>query len=476
MNISVTNQRHIMQNLNTALKIKISITIIWVLISLLIAGGASEYFGEFIGVTVAINLPAIIYWLGFWIWGDAYFLRALKRIFRPMSLVMNFINLEIILRVFFAVVTLCFVVGVMNNIQKAIFTPSNLSSSNAMRNMDSTMNLINLALGIWAANWSYNFRKKNNKIGNSPDQYSAKKYKKTDRTTVYCLAFFILLAIVVGIKLGNQIPFIMGEGLGYLIVCYLVVRIFSKFTKYALNENRNCQFAIMLACVLLLYSNWSKIEEQADFNVFISEIKNTTPGNLSTTLINSKSKLGQRIATVIVKRDQLTAVLTDLDDERFAKALVPDTLRNASKIRELLILAQEKKLLALHANQKINDIYQSIMADKEKTIVSNTDIITAFWSGFERRFNEDKVTRYNYALAYSQAYDNLIKLYTLLLDAQNEYSVSDKSVVTFTNSYFSDQYNLYLKGFIDNSILISELSDKSKHKSEEMIKKIQKYN
>lgn len=56
---------------------------------MLVAGGASDNysgfsFPTFVGITAFLNLPSLLYWLGFWIWGEGYFIRTLIFPFRPL--------------------------------------------------------------------------------------------------------------------------------------------------------------------------------------------------------------------------------------------------------------------------------------------------------------------------------------------------------------------------------------------------------
>ncbi|MBI4031879.1 MAG: hypothetical protein HY370_09390 [Proteobacteria bacterium] len=88
--------------LEKSIKIKVAISIIWLVLTALIAGSTAEgysgfQFGTFLGVLVVLNLPVLIYWLGFWIWGNGYIWRVVKNSKRLFAIVVGvFVSLVII--------------------------------------------------------------------------------------------------------------------------------------------------------------------------------------------------------------------------------------------------------------------------------------------------------------------------------------------------------------------------------------------
>jgi len=91
-----------MADLTTSQKFRIALTVFWGLLSGLIAGGASnEYssfdFGTFIAVFVILNILSIIYWLGYWIWGDGYIFKAFSFLFSKIRQTVSVSSLFIIL-------------------------------------------------------------------------------------------------------------------------------------------------------------------------------------------------------------------------------------------------------------------------------------------------------------------------------------------------------------------------------------------
>ena len=58
-----------MPELTKAQKIKVALSLIWLILSFLISVSIYEEFSRLSGNFILINFPLLIYWLGFWIWG-----------------------------------------------------------------------------------------------------------------------------------------------------------------------------------------------------------------------------------------------------------------------------------------------------------------------------------------------------------------------------------------------------------------------
>lgn len=73
-----------MSAISKSLKIRISISTLWLMIgALVICVVADDSYSDFnitkfLFLLIALNLPLIIYWLGFWIWGEGYILNLCK--------------------------------------------------------------------------------------------------------------------------------------------------------------------------------------------------------------------------------------------------------------------------------------------------------------------------------------------------------------------------------------------------------------
>jgi hypothetical protein len=227
--------------------------------------------------------------------------------------------------------------------------------------------------------------------------------------------------------------------------------------------------------IALVGGNLTEIEDNRDAHAFMAEIKEATPENWLQKIQTSETKIGRGIATVLTEVSESQTVLVELDDDRFAEALSPKTLRNPEKISELLEMAKQKRLAAEQAPDKIEHIYQSVFAKKE-TLSSKMSISMSkpFWDGLLKGYNEQKPSTASFAKAYFDFYDNIIGMYAILLEQAGSYSVSDKSFVTFQNEKVIEAYNNYLSRLMDASDRIGKAAQNAVHKNEDALSKIQR--
>lgn len=88
-----------METISKSIKIKVSLSIIWVVLAMFVAGGAADSysgfkFSVFLGVTAILSLPLLLYWLGFWIWGDGYIRRIVLWPFSKFKKIRNSTSVE----------------------------------------------------------------------------------------------------------------------------------------------------------------------------------------------------------------------------------------------------------------------------------------------------------------------------------------------------------------------------------------------
>lgn len=90
MRIVKTRNQPNMGTLTKSLKVKVSLSVIWFVISFLIGlvfssdaspSGELLFFGF---IMIALNLPTLLYWLGVWIWGDGYLWRFVCQPFKSV--------------------------------------------------------------------------------------------------------------------------------------------------------------------------------------------------------------------------------------------------------------------------------------------------------------------------------------------------------------------------------------------------------
>jgi len=139
-----------------SVKIKVSLSIIWVLLTMLIAGAASNSysgfkFSSFLGGTVFFNFPIILYWLGFWIWGNGYVIRILPNT-KKITTLPNNKKLKGFLLAFLVFFVLGGIVGNMDDYYGLLFSGL---SERSQRNIEALLTLASFALVIYLSIRAY---------------------------------------------------------------------------------------------------------------------------------------------------------------------------------------------------------------------------------------------------------------------------------------------------------------------------------
>ncbi len=136
-------------------KIKISVCILWSIVTMLIAGGlAQEYssfnFLTFLGAFTVLNLPLLMYWLGFWIWGDGYIFKGISFLSKKIVFKKKSISKETVrktLSFIAAIFILTIVVGIVGALEDIFASISD--------NIGAAWNIIGVIGGVFLAIKTY---------------------------------------------------------------------------------------------------------------------------------------------------------------------------------------------------------------------------------------------------------------------------------------------------------------------------------
>lgn len=465
-----------MQQLTRSLKIKISISILWCVLTLLISGiiAGSEYsgfsFGAFLIFSVFFNLPLLVYWLGFWIWGDGYIIRVAKKLFK-------FLRVKKVTAAIMGLIVAGIVIKVSRLLAEALGLGSIGSNPRAQDNLDAVGNILLLILACWAGVKSYR-----RIMGGSAEDGVLHSQKQPFRlpsrkTTVICVLYVAVILWVAYAAYdfsSDGIASMTGYGVGSFIGAYFLVFLVSKFTPKLKDIKTRNQVAAGLAIVGMITGNFNLIVENNDTHAFVAEMKTATPENMLQKMQSSKTKIGQGFSAVMNELGEAQTALANLDDERFVVALNPETLRDRNKISELLEIARQRKQEAEQAPDKIDQKYQAVFLKKEELSKKMpSSMQESFWDGVQKSYDRNKPTVISTAKAYADFYDSVIGLYSILLEQAGSYSVSEKSFVTFNNDSAVQDYNAHLSKLVDASDRIGKASESAMRSNQEALSKMQ---
>jgi len=407
-----------MQNISKTFKIKISVSIIWAVLTLLFSGviageGYSGFnFGTFLACSVFFNLPSLFYWLGFWIWGDGY-------IFKTVGWLFKFLKIKKIVGVIIAFLAAGVVVSVLRLLGE-VLEGSFSGSDRTQRNLEAIGNLFLLFLMFWIGIKIYN------KWIGKDESLDTKNIllEKDTRRPVWQAAFVFSLFVVTFLWLtvevygfsSDGLVSMIGEVIGGFVGAYILIALINKFSKSPIQPKNRQYVAAFLVMITLFCSNLPKIPDARDAMDFVIEIKKATSSDDVLQIVYaSKTKIGRNIAPVLKEAQEISKVLADLDDERLSEVLSPETLRNPERIKKLLEIVKQKKTLAEQAPFKIERIYQSVFSKKEGLSSKMPDSMQSFWDGFLKSYNEQNiVSAVNRVLMQSQMNPLLLSITVML--------------------------------------------------------------
>jgi hypothetical protein len=461
-----------MKDLPKSLKVKISISILWaVLVELfsgLIAGDSYSgfSFGAFLGVSTALNFPLLIYWLGFWVWGEGYLFKTFKYIFGRFS---KYISIRKLIAFFLGLIAFALIsklaVSFIN-----LFGASSSASARYRDNVEALAEIGGVMFGAWAAVWTY----KRICRTESEKQTSEKKkiFPPLDKNTKILLLvyFFVILTfayVIYDLSAGGA-GYLFGNAIGVFLGAAIIMALASKFMKSPINEGKKLQATVAIAILLFVSNNGKEIIAAHDVKQFEMEMQAATPENWRDVINQSKTEIGQNMAAAIREFSKAAEIIANLDDEKFATVLSPDSLQNPEKI---LGAAKEKQTQCARAPAEIEKVYLDTFSKKEKFSRNMPKYMEQFWSSVEKTYNQEKPLTAAYIKAYANFYDNTVGMYEMLAAEKGAYTVSKDSVVTFSNNNVVDKYNAYFKGLAEASQKIAEITEGFKAKNKQVVEK-----
>lgn len=138
--------------LEKSIKIKIALSVIWGTLTFLFAFmlGSDSYshaFSTFLISFIILNLPLLIYWLGFWVWGNGFIFSFLRK--TPLNLLFSKRHARKILPLIASLIVFCTIstfFGALEDSYKNVFYNS---SARTVANIQAISNFIGLILSVW---------------------------------------------------------------------------------------------------------------------------------------------------------------------------------------------------------------------------------------------------------------------------------------------------------------------------------------
>lgn len=487
-----------MAELTKSQKIRISLTVVWAVVTALLSGLFSEgNFGPFLGIFVFLNLPTLLYWLGFWIWGDGYLLRLIswpfKKIFADKKEGQEASIGRKIFAVISAILVFMFVgtlIRVTEEAPKFIFP--NLSER-ALSNMEALGALSIFILAYLAARKIYLSvsRPKINKIQNLENNTKktlSKKQKVTSHiTTTVCI---ILAFVIIFISANEQqisAAFLLGEVIGASVLFGAIAMLI--IPKHWIKAPA-LSIVFMIASVLIGYPEYkeakdaryaaiSMIETIENEYIDAATAENIDEVQIGTVEVPSSNKMAPFINWVNQSRERGAAILLDYSNSfppDIENTLTPENLSNIVFIRKSK--ADILQILNTIPSYKgrIKNHFETIEQELEKLDV-NEELKTGALLGFRENMNSNIDSYYEYFEIQEAMLNEFLSLLSFMEDAFDTYEYDENGQIFFLYEHDIDKFNKLMASITNYVLLEQEWAQKVQRKELSTVKKLkEKYN
>lgn len=364
--------------LEKSIKIKIAISIIWFVLTALMAGGTAEgyggfQFGTFLGVLVVLNLPALIYWLGFWIWGNGYIWRVVKNSKRLLAIIVG---------IFVSLITIV-LIGKCEGMYAYLFPNY---SERALRNVEALHNILGLIFGVVVGVKAYQriYFGKAKLVTGTPAVPSEKRiYTHHERITAYGLiAFSLIVATIVSLiyytDITSGLAYQFGQLIGTALITYLLAVLINRFF-FRDKKDIALIFAVCFFLVTSInsYDLWSE--------------KKT-----STNATRAMAEVSQRDLTAALTGETSNAKLEgDFGELTPLMEIVSEARQESSELRKVLTDEAAKYGEDLFSSQNLSSMEK--MEELKQRLVQSAERIQKLSEQYEKVFDrvESKLQRSN---------------------------------------------------------------------------------
>lgn len=352
-----------MAELSKSQKIRISLTIIWGIITALFAGGAAQDYSSFnfltfLGVLVFLNLPTLLYWLGFWIWGDGYLFNAIswpfKKIFTNKKEGQEASIARKILAGFLAVLAFMLVAVLINVAEEAPKYIFLSFSERALRNVEALAAIMVLIIAVLAAGKTYRFvvGKKAEPTESKDNLPEIKLSKKHKIVSLIISATSIVLALMVVFIASNEqrisAAYLFGETVGAFILLGVLAMLFTPKKWMKAYQTPVLSVVFFAASIFICYPQYMEAKDARNAALSVADaieqeyISSLTAEDeedikLSKIELPSSNKMAPFMDWVNRTRQRAADILLDYANSfpaDFEEILSPDKLSDIASIRK----------------------------------------------------------------------------------------------------------------------------------------------
>lgn len=482
-----------MPELSKSQKIKISLTVIWAIItSILASSSAQEYSSfnlvNFLGVFTLFNFLPILYWLGFWIWGDGYIFRAIswpfKKIFTNKKEGQDAYIGRKILAGFFAVLAFMLVGALTNVVEEAPKYIFSSLSERALRNVEALAAITVLFIAVLAAGKTYRFfgGAKTESVESKEKLPEIKLSKKHKIISLIISATSIILALVVAFIASNEqqisAAYLFGETVGAFIMLGVLTILFTPKKWMKAYQTPVLSAVFLAASIFIGYPQYIEAKDartaalsiaDAIEQEYIAAATAETIDDIKTSSMEvpESNEMAPLVKFVSQSREKAAAILIDYANSvpaDFENTLTPETLSNINSIRQ----AKENVQQVLDSIPKYKNRAESHFQNLEYEI-QHIDIEETYKDSVIEGFQKNKDSNFADYIEYFSIQESLLREFLAILilmeDAFGTYEYDESGQVYFTEDLHIDAYNQHMASITDYILLEKKWEERVHAKS-----------
>jgi uncharacterized integral membrane protein len=478
-------------------KIKISLTVIWVIISGLLATlfaaivsqeASSFNFVAFLGTFTLCNLLPLFYWLGFWIWGDGYIFKAIswpfrKNTYQKIERQEASIGRKIFAG-FLAVLAFGLIAGLINFAEEAPKYIFLSFSERALRNVEALAMIMVFIISVMAAGKTYRFV-----IGTKTEPAESKEklpeIKFSEEHKVMSLIISvtsIVLALAVVFIASNEqrisAAYLFGETGGAFILLGVLTILFTPKKWMKAYQTPVLSVVFLAASILIGYPQYIEAKDaryaaismadaiEKDF-ISAATAENTDDIKISSMEVQESNEMAPLVKFVSQSREKAAAIFIDYTNSfpaDYENTLTPETLSNINSIRQ----AKENFQQVLNSIPNYISRAESHFQNLEYEI-QNLDIKENYKAsvikGLQKNKDSSLADYYEYFSIQEGMLRDFLAVLTLMESIHGTYEFDEDGQVYFTEDQHIGEYNNLMASIKNYVLLEEEWSDRVQAKA-----------
>lgn len=485
-----------MAALTKSQKIRISLTVIWAVITALLSGLFSEGdLAPFLGIFVFLNLPTLLYWLGFWIWGDGYLFKLVSWPFKKIlgkkkegqeSSIGRKILAGFLAALAFMLVSA--LIGVAEEAPKYIFQSF---SERALRNVEALAAILVLILAVLAAGKTYRSiaRSKNAAVEDqqeTPQIEVPKKHKIIGHiVTVLAVLFALSMIFISANEQETSAAYLFGEVIGASVLFGVLVLLFTPKKWMKPYQTPILSIVFLIASIFIGYPQYqqAKIDKEAILAMARTVEKDTVDYlasdqdqaiKVSKIEVPSSSSIAPLMEVVNSGRENTAKIFSDYTNSipaSFDNVLAQETFEDIKKIEQTKLIVLEVKLQIPQYKRRIQEHFEKLESDI-RNIDAEPYVKRSALKGFLENKDTNKEIFNNFFIIQESLLNDYLSLLTLMGDAFGTYEYDETGQVLFTYDEHIEAYNNLIESIQENALKEEEWGAAVAQKELENVNKI----